>query len=41
MIKRNEEIIDNVGPETELHEHDIIIVFGKLKNIKATFLKKE
>lgn len=41
MIKRHEEVIDNIGAETELQENDIVIVFGKLKNIKATFLKKE
>lgn len=39
VIKRKEEIISEVLPTTMIKEGDVIIVFGKLKDIKELFIR--
>ena len=40
IIKRNDEIIDRIDGEQEIKEDDILIVFGRYKDIKQAFVKK-
>lgn len=39
VIKRKEEIISQIGPDTIIQEGDTIVVFGRLKDIKTVFVK--
>ena len=41
VIKRGEQIIDKIEANTVLQEKDVIVVFGKMKNIKSIFIKNE
>lgn len=41
VLKRGEDIIDLVYGDVKLENNDVIVVFGKMKNIKAAFLKSE
>ena len=41
MVRRNEEIIEQIDADTVLKENDVIVVFGKLKQIKLAFIKGE
>ena len=40
MIRRNDELIDVIDGESTIKKNDILIVFGKYKNIKQAFVKK-
>lgn len=40
VIKRKEEIISEIWPNTIIKQGDTIIVFGKLKDIKAAFIRQ-
>ena len=41
VLKRGENIIDLIYGDVKLQNNDVIVVFGKMKNIKAAFLKSE
>lgn len=41
IIKRNNQTLEQVNQSTILKENDVLVVFGKLKNIRAAFIKKE
>lgn len=39
VIKRKEEIISQITPDTIIQENDTIVVFGRMKDIKTAFVK--
>lgn len=39
VIKRKEDIISQIGPNTIIQEGDTVVVFGRLKDIKTVFVK--
>ena len=39
MIRRNEEIIEYIGADTKIKDRDVLIVFGRYKNIRNVFVK--
>ena len=41
IIKREEEIISEITPDTVINNNDILIVFGKLHDIKRLFIKNK
>lgn len=39
VIKRKEEVITQIMPDTIIQENDTIVVFGRMKDIKIAFIK--
>ena len=39
VIKRKEEIISEIKPDAKLEENDVVVVFGKMKDIKQVFVR--
>lgn len=40
VIKRKDQIISEIYPDTVLQERDVVVVFGKMKDIKDAFIKE-
>ena len=41
VIKRGEQVISSIEPNITINYNDIVIVFGKMRNIKKKFVKEK